>query len=65
MDQIVTFYWSTKHGRCYDCGLPAAFFTVSNKGDKEITPEQKLCAVCAANHACEGEVINRIEELFK
>lgn len=55
--EVVTFIWTTKHGHCYDCGLPAAF----RREYKDIYRD-KLCAVCAANAACDGETIVRIEE---
>lgn len=53
--RIVVFQWSAKHGDCEDCGLPAAFTSVS-------TPLRNLCAVCAANEAADGGEIMRIEE---
>jgi len=46
--EIVVFEWSTEHGECYDCGCPAAYTT---------DPITKLCAVCAAQHAADGETI--------
>jgi hypothetical protein len=53
--EIVVFQWARDHGDCRECGLPAAFFTVS-------TPVRTLCAVCAANAAAEGEEIMRLED---
>ena len=61
----VVFYWSDKHGFCYECGLPAAFYAPSMYGEgigKPLTSEHKLCAVCAANKAAEGEHIIRIDQ---
>lgn len=55
----VRFLWSTKHGFCEDCGLPAAFYSLRYKGDDE----GKLCSVCAAGDAVDGMSIRRIEEL--
>jgi len=49
--EIVVFQWSRNHGDCEDCGLPAAFAGES----------RKMCAVCAAHAAAEGETITRIE----
>lgn len=56
----VTFEWSADHGRCYDCGLPAAFLDVDCYGPGR---HEKHCAVCAANHAADGSTIRRIEPL--
>ena len=52
----VHFMWSTEHGECYDCGLPAAFYR-----DGVIAEHNKLCAVCAANDAAKGAEIHRID----
>uniref|UniRef100_UPI003F497206 hypothetical protein n=1 Tax=Pseudonocardia sp. CA-138482 TaxID=3240023 RepID=UPI003F497206 len=41
----VRFTWSTEHGRCQDCGLPAAY--VNEIGDR-------LCSVDAAYQAAHG-----------
>jgi hypothetical protein len=57
--RIVVFQWSAKHGECHECGLPAAFID-RPYGDGE---ERRLCAVCAANSAAEGQAITRIEPL--
>lgn len=58
----VEFKWSTLHGRCYECGLPAAFYLrASDTGAVE--DYQKLCAVCAADLAADGETIGRIPEV--
>lgn len=57
--ETVTLVWSTRHGRCYDCGLPAAYRA-------ELYPNlpdawENLCSICAAHHAANGE---KIEHLF-
>ena len=54
----VTFYWSTEHGRCQDCGRPAAFRAPDAYGVGQEGP--KLCSVCAATHAADGERITWI-----
>lgn len=50
----VVFVWASVHGDCYDCGLPAAFERYDEKY------QHKLCAVCAANAAADGENIRRL-----
>lgn len=55
----VTFRWHTQHGRCQDCGVPAAFLVVDAYGPEK---HQSVCAVCAANAAAEGSEIARISE---
>jgi hypothetical protein len=72
--QTVTFNWSTENGECYECGLPAAFKrsygqdreSYSDTQDREsyVAREEKLCAVCAANAAADGEEITRIREEY-
>jgi hypothetical protein len=61
----VTFAWSLEHGRCYDCGIPAAFYlprAYVRKGDPEgPTDFNKRCAICAANDAALGEQVRRID----
>lgn len=52
----VLFHWSTEHGDCYDCGLPAAFYR-----DGGTEAHHKVCAVCAANDAVNGSEIARID----
>lgn len=47
----VQFQWDDQHGECYDCGLPAAFSVGLDI----------VCAVCAANHAVDGDVIVRLD----
>lgn len=60
----VTFQWHTLHGSCYDCGCPAAFLAPDRYGvGKPVTDDNKLCCVCAANAAVDGERIERIEPL--
>jgi hypothetical protein len=56
-EQIV-FYWSRKHGDCQECGRPAAYVAVDAYGPGR---DQKLCSVCAAFTAAEGQPIARIE----
>lgn len=53
----VEFDWSTEHGECYECGLPAAFSLTADMADTG-----KRCCVCAANAAAEGETIIRLFE---
>jgi hypothetical protein len=48
----VEFDWSDEFGRCYDCGLPAAYETGTRSTRREL-----LCSVCAAQHAADGEVL--------
>lgn len=50
----VVFHWDPRHGPCHDCDLPAAFRLGDASGEK-------LCAVCAANHAADGQRIIRID----
>lgn len=61
----VEFNWSVEHGRCYDCGLPAAFYMPDAYGKSEETPrmENLCCAVCAANAASEGDRVVRIDAI--
>ena len=62
--EVVTFVWHSRHGHCYECGLPAAFKTghyLEQPLPHNIPDEDKRCAVCAANHAADGETITRIE----
>ncbi len=60
--EIVIFQWSTHNGVCFDCGLPAAFRLTGHKAYlSKDWAAWKLCAVCAANAACDGERIERIE----
>jgi hypothetical protein len=55
----VEFYWSDAFGECYDCGRPAAFVSSEHNSD----PENKRCAVCAANDASGGATIQRIDAI--
>jgi len=58
----VEFDWSTEHGACHDCGLPAAYIVPDAYGpDKPLGPEHLRCCVCAAQDAAQGE---HIEYLF-
>lgn len=63
--RLVEFVWSSEDGDCYDCGLPAAFWSAAQYGATrdEPEPEDLLCAVCAANVAADGFAIDRIENL--
>lgn len=58
-EATIVLHWSDEHGPCYDCGLPAAFWRSSERREAP-TEADKLCAVCAANAAVDGEVIKRI-----
>lgn len=53
--ELVTHFWSTEHGECYDCGGPAAYklahIAVADGVDF------LLCSVCAAYHASHGDEI--------
>lgn len=58
----VIFYWSRNHGDCYDCGNPAAFVAPCMYGDvRGVEKITIFCALCAANHAADGETIEWIE----
>jgi hypothetical protein len=62
--ETVTFRWSTIYGKCLDCGLPAAFGidrTPRKSWDDDV---HKLCAVCAANHAVDGESVFRLDDYY-
>lgn len=50
----IVFHWDDRLGVCEECGYPAAFLN---------SIDQKLCSVCAANQASEGDIITRIESL--
>ena len=66
----VTFHWDDRHGHCYDCGNPAAFVAPDLFWNRERFPAGRpasslssnnlLCAVCAAQAACDGERIFRL-----
>ena len=56
--RIVVFQWSAQNGECQECGLPAAFYDTPYGTDEQ----RKLCAVCAANSAADGETIRRIRD---
>lgn len=70
--EIVVFEWNTQLGRCYECGLPAAFWVPDAyrraDGTRAILPrdqygvafEEKRCSICAANDAADGERVARI-----
>jgi hypothetical protein len=53
----VLFHWSTRWGKCQECGAPAAFYSLGADGPDN---PAKLCAVCAANDAVDGFTIVRI-----
>lgn len=59
----IEFDWSTQWGRCYECGLPAAFYLPDAYGVEGEPPQDKnlRCAVCAANAAADGETVRRID----
>lgn len=59
----VHFQWEDRHGKCSECGLPAAFLVPDAYGDRALDDHHKRCAVCAANDAAGGERVIRIEEL--
>lgn len=54
----VVFHWDDAHGKCYDCGKPAAF----TSSEHESEPENKRCALCAANDAANGASIQWIDK---
>lgn len=54
--ETVVLQWSTEKGACSDCGLPAAF----RRGQGPLRDDDKLCAICAANEAADGDVISRL-----
>lgn len=62
--EVVTFIWSSKDGYCYDCGLPAAFFLPEEHvaGAEDPNEINKRCGICAANCACDGIAISRIDD---
>lgn len=57
----VEFEWDNQWGKCYDCGLPAAYISPLRYGESGTTgpwgPEHLLCSVDAAMAASEGEEI--------
>ena len=65
-NEEITFHWSRNHGDCYDCGRPAAFWCPEMYGTVESEPrvENKFCAVCAANHAADGESVRWIADPY-
>lgn len=50
----VVFEWSDEFGRCYECGVPAAYTSSEHKA----LPENLRCSVCAAQDAAGGATIN-------
>ncbi len=63
----VTRYWDDSHGPCYDCGDPAAFIApnlyynrMKHLSRPPLNANNLFCAVCAAQHACDGERIFRL-----
>lgn len=64
----VTHEWDDEHGPCYECGDPAAFVaaelywneTEHPDGPTPVTDNNKMCAVCAAQHAADGMRIYRL-----
>jgi len=64
----VNFKWSDEHGRCQDCGRPAAYkvlgmYQRADRPGSENTFE-KMCAVCAAYNVWESGNSYRLEYLF-
>jgi len=69
-EEEVTFRWSTEHGRCFECGLPASYRILgdilrhSNGPDgypqAPDDPSWLRCPPCAAEAATEGEKLRRI-----
>lgn len=62
----VTFLWSTDKGRCYNCGIPAAFAVPDAYGTDatgELSAHHLRCAVCAANDAADGERVIRLDSI--
>ena len=57
----VTLNWLKQEHECTDCGLPAAFASKDAYGPG--SHDEPLCAICAANHAADGETIIRIVDL--
>jgi len=62
--RTVTYNWDDSHGNCYDCGDPAAFvcpdlylYTDGSNANEPVNENNIFCAICAANHACDGERI--------
>jgi hypothetical protein len=66
----VTFEWSTKHGTCYDCGLPAAYSFPQRYNPQRYhypatvggRPEDLLCSVCFAGAVVDN--LNIGQKLF-
>lgn len=56
--ETVTFEWSTEHGRCYECGRPAAY----TSDEHQSSPENLRCSVCAALDASRGARITYLNE---
>lgn len=57
--ETVTFRWSTEHGRCIECGLPA-WYRAPDRYGPDHDPEADdtlLCSACAAGEASHGERI--------
>jgi hypothetical protein len=54
--ETIVFHWSRRHGDCLDCGRPAAFVSTDAYGP-DSTDHPKLCSVCAATHAADGEMV--------
>lgn len=49
----VVFDWSDEKGRCYECGIPAAY----TSSEHSSSPENLRCSVCAALDASRGAAI--------
>lgn len=57
----IVFQWSDRHGECYECGAPAAFWLPPRGPIGEPRDHEKRCAVCAANAAVDEERVLRID----
>lgn len=67
MIRTVIQEWDDEHGDCYVCGAPAAFLAPDlyrredgSNADRPVNEANIFCAVCAVQHACDGERIMRL-----
>lgn len=63
----VTRKWDDRMGPCCDCGDPAAFVCPDiyrradgSNADKPVDGNNVFCAICAVQHACDGERVFRL-----